>query len=110
MLPPSRDRRRFLKEGTAISATVASGLASVPMVHSQTHKGGDGWKLSRLPWFDAAVGGNGAIRDSMSIDRNIQLVALADLDPAQLEVTRRGATKDFEGKVKIADHKMRLRM
>ena len=100
-----RDRRRFLKEGTAISATVASGLASVPMVHSQTAEGGNS-ETVKIALVGCGGRGNGAIRDSMSINENIQLVALADLDPRQLEVTRRGATKDFEGKVKIADHKM----
>ena len=75
------------------------------MVHSQTAEGGNS-ETVKMALVGCGGRGNGAIRDSMSINENIQLVALADVDPEKLEGTRRGAVKDFEDKVKIADHKM----
>lgn len=101
----TRNRRRFLKDGTAISATVASGLASVPMVHSQEADGGNSDTV-KIALVGCGGRGGGAIGDTMAINENIQLVALADVDAGQLEPLRKGSTKRFADKVNIADHKM----
>ena len=104
--PVSRDsRRRFLKEGTAISATVASGLASVPMVHGQAAAEGNSDTV-KLALVGCGGRGGGAIGDTMSINENIQLVAMADVDGEKLGPFRDSASRRFEGKINVADHKM----
>jgi predicted dehydrogenase len=94
-----------LKEGTAISATVASGLATMPMVHSQNAEGGNSDTV-RLALVGCGGRGGGAIEDTMSINENIQLVALADVFAEQLEPLRSGAVKRHAAKINVADHKM----
>ncbi len=103
---PSREsRRRFLKEGTAISATVASGLASVPMVHGQAAAQGNSDTV-KLALVGCGGRGGGAIGDTMSINENIQLVALADVDGEKLGGLRKSMSQRFEDKINVADHKM----
>lgn len=99
-------RRQFLKQGTAISASVASGLAAMPMVHSQTAQGGNSETVKIALVGCGGRGAGAVIEDSMSINENIQLVALADVDPEKLGALRNSAVKRHESKVNVADHNM----
>lgn len=101
-----KDRRDFLKEGTAISATVASGLATMPMVHSQEAASGGNSDTVKIALVGCGGRGGGALGDTMSINENIQLVAMADVDPEKIEPLRASVTKRFEGKVNVAEAKM----
>lgn len=98
------DRRKFMKTGTVLSATVA-GLGAVPMVHGQEGKGGNSDTV-KLAMVGCGGRGGGAVNDTMSINDNIQLVAMADVDGAKLESFRSSAKKRHEDKVNVADNKM----
>lgn len=98
------DRRGFIRTGTVVSAAVA-GLGSVPMVHAQETKGGNSDTV-KLAMVGCGGRGGGAVNDTMSINDNIQLVAMADVDAEKLEPFRSGTKKRHEDKVNVADSKM----
>jgi len=102
--PVNNNRRGFIKTGTAISASVA-GLGAIPAVHGQDAAGGNSDTV-KLAMVGCGGRGGGAVNDTMSINDNIQLVAMADVDGEKLEPFRKGAAKRHEDKVKVSDNKM----
>lgn len=75
------------------------------MVHSSTAIADDAREL-RLALVGCGGRGRGAIQDSLSINENIKLVALADLYMENCANTRTLAQRKFENKVDIADDRM----
>ncbi len=107
--PTSREigatRRRFLQTGTAISAGVAAGLTSTRPLRGAEPAAGSS-QLVRLGLVGAGGRGSGAINDSLTINENVKLAAIADLEEDKLAKLRDGTAKRYEGKVDVADHKM----
>jgi predicted dehydrogenase len=101
----SQSRRRFLQTGTAISAGVASGLATTRALRGDEPAEGSS-QLVRLGLVGAGGRGSGAINDTLSINENIKLAAIADLEEEKLGALRTSAGKRHEGKVDVADSKM----
>ena len=101
----TNSRRDFLKTGTAVSAGAMATFAAVKPVHSAEGDGGSS-ELLRLGLVGAGGRGSGAINDSLTINENVQLNAIADLEPKKLAALKSSASKRHEGKVEIAEHKM----
>jgi predicted dehydrogenase len=101
----SQSRRRFLQTGTAISAGVASGLATARALRGAEPAEGSS-QLVRLGLVGAGGRGSGAINDTLSINENIKLAAIADLEEDKLGALRKSASKRYEDKVDVADNKM----
>ena len=98
-------RRGFLKVGTAASASVVAALAS-----NRPLRGAEPQNNSEEPVRIGLVGaggrGAGAINDSLTINENVTLSAIADLEERKLESVLKGTAKRHEGKVDVAEHKM----
>lgn len=97
-------RRSFLKSGTAISAGVASGLATRAVRGAEPAEGSS--QMVRIGLVGAGGRGSGAVNDTLSINENIKLSAIADLEEQKLGALHKSAAKRYEGKVDVAEHKM----
>ena len=86
-------RRSFLKAGTVASAGVVAGLTTVRPV-----RGAEPQNASEEPVRIGLVGaggrGSGAINDSLTINENVTLSAIADVEEQKLESVRKGTEKD----------------
>ncbi|GAA4448303.1 Gfo/Idh/MocA family oxidoreductase [Novipirellula rosea] len=80
--PPSR--RKFIQHGSVISAGVATTFAS-PRVLRGSEPAESKPEPIRLGLVGAGGRGSGAINDSLSINDNVKLVAVADLVPQKCE-------------------------
>ena len=98
------DRRTFLAAGSAVTAGVAAGLGTRPTRGAEPD-GGNSQTL-RLGLVGCGGRGGGALNDSMSINENIKLVAVADVQEAKLGDLRKRAAKRHGDKISVADHKM----
>ena len=98
-------RRSFLKTGTAASATVIAGMATVRPIRAAEPENGSAEPI-RIGLVGAGGRGGGAINDSLTINQNVKLTAIADVDERKLAGLRDGTAKRHEGKVDVAEHKM----
>ncbi len=107
----NENRRDFLRNRVATSAIAASGLAAASgSAVAETAKKKSAKTDSNEPIRIALVGcggrGTGAVNDSLTINENIKLVALADLEMKKCELTRRGMSSRHAEKVDVPDDKM----
>ncbi len=93
------NRRSFLAAGTAAS------LAAGTMVHSPRAAAAESREL-RLAVVGCGGRGSGAIRDSLSINENVKLVAAADLDMDACTRLIKLMTKQFPERVAVAEGKL----
>jgi myo-inositol 2-dehydrogenase/D-chiro-inositol 1-dehydrogenase len=98
-------RRDFLQTGTVVTAGVASGLASTRPIRGAEPAAGSS-QLVRIGLVGAGGRGGGAVRNTLTINENIKLTAIADVDEAKPAALRTGLAKKFEEKFDVADHKM----
>jgi myo-inositol 2-dehydrogenase/D-chiro-inositol 1-dehydrogenase len=101
---PQLPRRNFLKSGTALTAGAAA-MATTRVLRG-AEPAQDNSQTVRIGIVGAGGRGSGAVNDSLTINENIQLTAIADLDPAKLEPLRKSVGSRHEGKVNVADGKM----
>jgi predicted dehydrogenase len=99
-------RRQFLKSGTTLSAGVASGLAATSRVLRGAEPSSGSSQLVRIGLVGAGGRGGGAVNDTLTINENIKLAAIADVDEQKLGGVRNTASKRHESKVDVADSKM----
>ncbi len=103
----SESRRGFLRAGLATSAIAASTLAGTSRLSAADESSSPS---SNGPVRIALVGcggrGTGAINDSLTINKNVKLVALADLQIEKCEGARRGMMGRHADKVDVPDSKM----
>ena len=90
------NRRGFLAAGTAAS------LAAGTMVHSSGAIAAESEEL-RLAVIGCGGRGSGALRDSLSINDGVKLVAAADLEMAACTRLVKLMTKQFPDKVAVAE-------
>ncbi|MEM9827626.1 MAG: Gfo/Idh/MocA family oxidoreductase [Planctomycetota bacterium] len=93
------DRRSFLA-GTVASSTLATMAVHTETSHADDQSLGD---AVRIALVGCGGRGGGAIGDTMKINDNVALVALADLDEEQAGVMRRGMKRQFEDRIKVQD-------
>lgn len=107
----NESRRNFLRKGVATSAIAASTLAihsGVSAAEPKNEKSSetDSSRPLRIALVGCGGRGTGAVNDSLSINENITLVALADLDMQKCDQTRRGMSSRHGEKVNVPDNKM----
>ena len=102
--PP--DRRQFLTRGTVATAGVASLLSSIPAVHAQEAAAEGDSSEVRIGLVGAGGRGGDATGDTLTINRNVKLVAIADLDGDKLPNFRNSLAARFEGRVDVADDRL----
>lgn len=96
------DRRSFLKVGGAATAAIASShivRADEPVSKSKSD-------VINIGIIGAGGRGSGALNDSLTINENVRLVAIADLHKSSCERAREILTKRHEGKVAVTNDKM----
>ncbi|TWT98594.1 Gfo/Idh/MocA family protein [Stieleria varia] len=100
-------RRGFLKSGSVLSAGLAAGAG---MVSTRPVRGAEPEDTEKQVVRIGVVGvggrGSGAINDSLSINENVKLTALADLSEGKFGIVDR--LKKFEGKVDVDPSKMHV--
>ena len=99
-------RRKFLQAGTVASAAVATGLASARPVRGDEPVDNSSSRVVRIGLVGAGGRGTGATDDSLSINENIKLVAIADLDDKVPAMTRTRMAKRHGEKVDVSDDKL----
>ena len=108
--PDSHDaepsRRRFLKRGTALSAGAASGWATTPRVLRGSEPDEGSPQSIRIGLVGAGGRGSGAVNDTLSINENIQLVAIADVEQPKPAALRNSAAKRYQDKVDVPDDRL----
>ncbi|TWT66213.1 Gfo/Idh/MocA family protein [Allorhodopirellula solitaria] len=107
----NENRRDFLRNRVATSAIAASTLAisssaSAAETSSEESTKADSSQHIRIALVGCGGRGTGAVNDSLTINENITLVALADVDPSKCERTRRGMSNRHGDKVNVPDSKM----
>lgn len=98
-------RRRFLTTGSAVSAGVASGLATSRVLRGAEPDTGSS-QLVRIGLVGAGGRGSGAINDNLSINQNVKLAAVADLDPDKGPACIRRASRIHGEKIDVASDKI----
>lgn len=99
------DRREFLRTGTAVSAGVAAGLTAAPAVHTAAASESSP-ETVRLALIGAGGRGGGAINDSLTINDNVQLVSIADLQEDKPARLRDLLAPRYGDKVKVSEKKL----
>ncbi|MDA8746211.1 Gfo/Idh/MocA family oxidoreductase [Rubripirellula amarantea] len=99
-------RRKFIQTGTAVSAALASGLATTRVARGDEPVDNSDSQLVRIALVGAGGRGTGAADDSLSINENIKLVAIADLDEKVPGMTRGRMAKRHGEKVDVPDEKL----
>ncbi len=94
----SASRRNFVK-----GSTLAVGAAT--MVHSSARAGQDQREL-RLALVGCGGRGKGAINDSLSVNENVKIVALADLYMRNCEGTVKALGKKYPNKIDVQKDRM----
>ncbi|TWU40977.1 Gfo/Idh/MocA family protein [Novipirellula artificiosorum] len=102
--PQTQNRRRFIKQSGAASAAVASAMATTRMIRGDEPQAATAPKI-RIGLVGAGGRGAGAVTDSLAINDNVQLVAIADLEAATGESLRRRLKRnqDFGDKIAVED-------
>ncbi|MDG2220184.1 MAG: Gfo/Idh/MocA family oxidoreductase [Rubripirellula sp.] len=101
---PQLPRRKFLKSGSALTAGAAALGTTRALRGAEPQENNS--ETVRIGLVGAGGRGSGAVNDSLTINENIELTAIADLEPAKLESLRKSAGSRHEGKVKVANDKM----
>jgi predicted dehydrogenase len=100
-------RRDLLCKGTALSAAVMAGATS-RFVHASENSSGDPNRVINIGLIGSGGRGTGAINDSLSINENVRLVAVADLKRGNCERTVQGMSKRHDGKVDVKDENIHV--
>ena len=101
----SSTRRDFLRIGTTASAAATIGMTAVHTFAQETPSGSASEQVT-LGLIGAGGRGRGAVSDSLTINHNVKLVAVADLFPEQCEQTRRALSVRHKEKVDVRDAKL----
>ncbi len=105
-LPTTTSRRAFLRTGSAATAGIAAASMIVPAVHAgeQTQPATPQPEpLIRIGLVGAGGRGSGAINDSLSINENVKLVAIADMNSKTPENVRKSLAMRHMEKVDVPD-------
>lgn len=99
-------RRDLLCKGTALSAAVMAGATSRFVHASETS--GDPDRVINIGLIGSGGRGTGAINDSLSINDNVRLVAVADLKRSNCERAVQGMSKRHVGKVDVKEENIHV--
>ncbi len=94
-------RRTFLQTATAATATASAMVRPLRGAEPQ-----ETLPTIRIGLVGAGGRGSGSIRDSLSINDNVHLVAVADVNPRKAEALRRRTESAFGDRVAFSDDKI----
>lgn len=98
-------RRGFLRAGSVASAAVAAGLsAAAAPAKDKSH--GSALDTIQIGVIGTGGRGGGAAHDTLTINSNVRLVALADLYPEKCHSMRKSLARRHGEKVAVADEKI----
>lgn len=97
----SESRRDFLKIGAAASAGIASTLTG-PVAHAD-EESKSALETINIGIIGSGGRGGGALNDSLTINSNVRVVAMADLYERKCHSLRRGLSKKYNEKFAVAD-------
>ncbi len=102
---PDISRRGFIRAGSAVSVAVAAGI---PATAASAKDGETTSAHDRINIGIIGTGGRGAgaANDTLTINSNIRLVAMADLYPEKCERVRKSLLRRHGEKVAVPDAKM----
>ncbi|TWT82770.1 Glycosyl hydrolase [Planctomycetes bacterium CA13] len=98
-------RRRFIKQTGAASVGAASTLAASRLLRGDEPVENEK-QMIRVGLVGAGGRGGGAMNDTLTINDNIQMVAIADLEPGKCERLRKSLQPRYGDKVAVDDKNM----
>ncbi|MEO9593437.1 Gfo/Idh/MocA family protein [Rhodopirellula bahusiensis] len=102
---PTTSRREVLRRGASATAAIAATVGANQMVHTHAASSDPNRKI-KIGIVGAGGRGTGAVNDSFSINDNIELVTIADLDQGNAERLRKGMTRRHGDKINVADDRI----
>lgn len=95
------NRRSALRGGTALSAAAITAAATSQSLYAASESSGDPNRVVKLGLIGCGGRGTGAINNSLTINENVRLVALADTERGNAERTLSGMSRKHEEKVDV---------
>jgi len=95
------NRRAALRNGTAVSAALLSAAATPKGLHAAGTADDDPKRIIKIALVGCGGRGTGAINDSLTINENVRLVALADVDRNNCERTLAAMSRRHGEKVDV---------
>ncbi|WP_153557080.1 Gfo/Idh/MocA family protein [Roseimaritima sediminicola] len=99
------NRRTALRSGAAVSASLLAAAAAPRGVYA-AGQSEDPNRVIRLALIGCGGRGTGAINDSLTINDNVKLVAMADVDLQKCKNTAAGMSQQHGDKVDVGEDKM----
>lgn len=96
-------RRAFLQSGAVASAAVATGLASQPLRGAEAE---ETQATVRIGLVGSGGRGTGAITDSLSINDNVKVVAVADVNEQKAQSMLRRTEAKYGSRVAVSSEKI----
>ena len=91
-------RRRFLKQGTVASAAVTMGLTTEAEAESSS-----AIETINIGVVGTGGRGGGAARDTLSVNPNVRIIAMADLYPKKCHSMRKSLARRYDERVSVDD-------
>ena len=95
---PDFSRRRFLKQGTVASAAVTMGLTTEAKAESSS-----AIETINIGVVGTGGRGGGAARDTLSVNPNVRIIAMADLYPKKCHSMRKSLARRYDERVSVDD-------
>ena len=95
---PDHARRRFLKQSSVASAAVTLGLATEVVAESSSPN-----ESLNVGIVGTGGRGGGAARDTLAINPNVRLIAMADLYPEKCHSMRKSLARRYDKRVAVDD-------
>ncbi len=105
-VPNTASRREFLRTGSVASAMAASGLVGVQQASGEETTSKSALETINIGIIGTGGRGGGALKDSLTINSNVRLVAMADLNAGKCHSLRRSLARRFSDKVAVTDDKI----
>ena len=90
-------RRSFLRQGSALSAAASLGIAAT------SARGDSVAETLNVGIVGTGGRGGGAARDTLSINPNVRLIAMADLYPEKCHSMRKKLTRRYSDRMAVTD-------
>jgi len=102
------NRRTMLRNTSVLSATVVAATTSSRFVHATESSSSDPDRVIKLGIIGAGGRGAGALNDSLSINENVQLIAMADIERNNCVRTRDLLKRRHGDKVMVKENQIHV--
>ncbi|MEM9645122.1 MAG: Gfo/Idh/MocA family oxidoreductase, partial [Planctomycetota bacterium] len=100
--------RQGLRNGTVATAALVAGSGPSRGLHASSGTNGDPNRLVRIALIGSGGRGAGAINDSLTINENVRLVAMADIDRGNCERTVAAMARRHGNKVDVKANRIHV--